>query len=191
MGFGRHSICEGCWAQREGDRVPIRIIEQFRSLETCCYCGEQNQDGIYIRADGSQLKCEGVHNRCRIEVGIFGRWIIVNERDFAWSGSQWVPYHHGIPTGEIQVCNFATKAEASDYATQAGIVIAMTPEEHLLGRELLPSFEAIAQTIVQLKASELAAKADLAELRSNLIWWIVGAVGLSASAQIVAGFLHH
>jgi hypothetical protein len=49
--------------------------------------------------------------------GVFGRWIIIHENSpgLAWSGSRWVTHDHGVPTGEAQVCNFATREEAQEY----------------------------------------------------------------------------
>jgi hypothetical protein len=55
-----------------------------------------------------------------IKEGALGRWIIVNASspNLAWSGSRWVLHQDGIPTGEAQVCNFATPEEAQAYAAE-------------------------------------------------------------------------
>jgi hypothetical protein len=49
--------------------------------------------------------------------GALGRCVIIhnNHPGLAWSGSRWVPHREGIPTGDTQVCNFATYTEALEY----------------------------------------------------------------------------
>lgn len=56
-----HNICAHCWRRREPERLPSSIIEAPEEL--CCFCGQANQDGIYIRHDpkDSILKCDGDH----------------------------------------------------------------------------------------------------------------------------------
>lgn len=65
------------------------------------------------------------HYRCAILRGIHGRWIIVaySEPRLAWSGSQWVPHHQGIPTGTTQVSNFDSREQATLDAENAGLVV--------------------------------------------------------------------
>jgi hypothetical protein len=55
---------------------------------------------------------------CRLQLGILDRWFIVNKDDdtLAWSGSRWVNHANGLPTGGVQVCNFATRRAADLYA---------------------------------------------------------------------------
>jgi hypothetical protein len=67
----------------------------------------------------------------KIEKSFFGRWIIVSAArpDLAWSGSQWVPHRHGIPTGGAQVSNFASREEAEDYTDQYFSAIYPAPTE--------------------------------------------------------------
>jgi hypothetical protein len=43
-----------------------------------------------------------------------GRWIIVNDQNEAWSGSQWVPHRNKLPVN-VQICNFPTREEAQTY----------------------------------------------------------------------------
>lgn len=48
--------------------------------------------------------------------GILGRWVIISvDSGLAWSGSRWVPHRQGIPAGDAQVCNFATREETQQY----------------------------------------------------------------------------
>jgi hypothetical protein len=59
----------------------------------------------------------------RLAESIMGHWIIVNGQsdDLAWSGSRWVPHHHGLPVigqESVQICNFQTREEAKAYANQ-------------------------------------------------------------------------
>lgn len=51
MGKGwTHSICPMCWDdQREGEPLKIRNPKK----EICCFCGEETQDGIYVRCNPS------------------------------------------------------------------------------------------------------------------------------------------
>jgi hypothetical protein len=54
----------------------------------------------------------------KIELSVFGRWIIVNARDpeLAWSGSCWMEHEHGRPIGRAQISNFTTEEEARKHA---------------------------------------------------------------------------
>ena len=52
-----HIICYLCWIQRNPDREPVRIVEAIRRSEPCCFCGNLNDDGIYVRHDPRQLSC--------------------------------------------------------------------------------------------------------------------------------------
>lgn len=53
----------------------------------------------------------------KVATGAMGRFIIVhrNNEDLAWSGSRWVPHVQGIPIAAVQVCNFTTRNEATEY----------------------------------------------------------------------------
>lgn len=46
-----HPICEQCYTDRDPEREPVRIKQQYREEETCYFCGKKNKDGIYYRAD--------------------------------------------------------------------------------------------------------------------------------------------
>lgn len=50
-----HSICDTCWIDREGFRVPVRIE---RSLEVCCFCGHTHESGIYVRENPQTVLCK-------------------------------------------------------------------------------------------------------------------------------------
>lgn len=42
--------CLGCWHERNGeDRIPPRVVNP--ESEVCCYCGESEASGIYVRVD--------------------------------------------------------------------------------------------------------------------------------------------
>lgn len=43
------SCCELCWKQRDPDRDPVRLKEEYRQGEQCSYCGEITWSGIYVR----------------------------------------------------------------------------------------------------------------------------------------------
>lgn len=51
MSVWTHPICLRCWEAREPTRPPVRIIAEDRVREKCCFCGEPNKDGIYVRYD--------------------------------------------------------------------------------------------------------------------------------------------
>lgn len=56
-----HVICEEDFRYRRGrEAQPVRLKEEYRSTEPCCFCGEPTRDGIYYRFDGTQLpQCRG------------------------------------------------------------------------------------------------------------------------------------
>jgi hypothetical protein len=55
-----HNICLSCWKKREPDRKPVRVI--FGD-ERCCFCGNLNNDGIFIREDPKKLNCHCDENK--------------------------------------------------------------------------------------------------------------------------------
>ena len=42
-------LCDTCWVEREGNRVPVRTAEPQE--ERCCCCGGLTESGIYQRID--------------------------------------------------------------------------------------------------------------------------------------------
>lgn len=50
-----HNICEGCWVDKEGDRVPVRV--KGAAPEPCCFCGEVTASGIHVRENPDVLEC--------------------------------------------------------------------------------------------------------------------------------------
>lgn len=60
MSYWSHNICIACWQKRkesEGRKTPVRLLKP--ETTTCCFCGESNKDGIFVRQAGSTAKCEG------------------------------------------------------------------------------------------------------------------------------------
>jgi hypothetical protein len=59
-----------------------------------------------------------------VEENMLGRKIIVmaDRRNWAWSGSRWVPHARGVSMSVIQaqISNFATEEEADEYAKTFG-----------------------------------------------------------------------
>lgn len=53
-----HNSCEKCWKKNNPDRQPIKAAEGYK--ERCCYCGDINTDGIWMRDDPLDLPCEGI-----------------------------------------------------------------------------------------------------------------------------------
>ena len=77
------------------------------------------------------LMREHVGHPVRLRQGIFGRWFILHEKldDAARSGSRWVSVsENGMPTGGVQVCNFATEDEAAKYALEHGMTLSIKYE---------------------------------------------------------------
>jgi hypothetical protein len=56
-----HPMCQQCWEEREGIRVPVRVIE--RETENCCWCGNVTRSGIYKREDPAVLPEHRDHDR--------------------------------------------------------------------------------------------------------------------------------
>jgi hypothetical protein len=51
------NICRSCWRNKHGDsRAPAALTKGWQ--EKCCYCGRENEDGIYIRENAQMLQCE-------------------------------------------------------------------------------------------------------------------------------------
>lgn len=44
-----HLMCVACWIDKNPGRQPHRLSEPQK--ETCAWCGKENTDGIYMRAD--------------------------------------------------------------------------------------------------------------------------------------------
>lgn len=57
-----HPVCDNCYGELEGGRRPVVLKPEFRSEEFCCNCGEFTDEGIYYRADPSDMpECTGGH----------------------------------------------------------------------------------------------------------------------------------
>ena len=54
-----HSICVTCWNKKNPSRPPVRVAGGER--DECCFCGDSHCSGIYIREDGDNLLCKGIH----------------------------------------------------------------------------------------------------------------------------------
>ena len=63
MSVWTHPICDDCWHAQQGERVPHRLVEEYREVERCCSCGKQTKSGIYIRSDPAEtpFHLEGDH----------------------------------------------------------------------------------------------------------------------------------
>lgn len=61
-----HNICGDCWERAHPDK-PAHA-RGLGKLQRCCFCGEQNSDGIYVWIDCDAYRahgaiCRGVHER--------------------------------------------------------------------------------------------------------------------------------
>jgi hypothetical protein len=55
-----HNICLECWSEKNPDRQVVKLIGE--ETVTCCFCGKDNHDGIFIRHNPNLLICKGEHN---------------------------------------------------------------------------------------------------------------------------------
>ena len=51
-----HNICLECWTLRNPNQIPAMI--KNAKTENCCFCGQENKDGICIRHDPKELNCK-------------------------------------------------------------------------------------------------------------------------------------
>lgn len=60
---------------------------------------------------------------CYAAENLLSRWMIVKAEDpgLAWSGSRWVGHRQGMPTGGVQISNWAMKPEAFRAAEKEGL----------------------------------------------------------------------
>lgn len=54
-----HAMCRKCWTRENGDLVAVTFPEATRAR--CCFCGEFNRDGIFVRRDPDACPCAGQH----------------------------------------------------------------------------------------------------------------------------------
>lgn len=59
MSAWTHAICSRCFAQIRPARVPSVVLGSPE--EHCCFCGEKTREGIYLRWDPRETRCEGRH----------------------------------------------------------------------------------------------------------------------------------
>jgi hypothetical protein len=54
-----HSICETCFQKEQPGQDPVRL--KIPEPETCCFCGNLHESGIYYRKDPQLTLCKGAH----------------------------------------------------------------------------------------------------------------------------------
>lgn len=54
-------MCSTCWQGEHPHERPVKMVNADHVA--CCFCGQANQDGIYMRHDPAdpKLKCHGEH----------------------------------------------------------------------------------------------------------------------------------
>ncbi len=53
-----HNMCISCWRSlRPLREFPVQRLQL--STDLCCYCGAENNDGVYVRQDPTEVACEG------------------------------------------------------------------------------------------------------------------------------------
>lgn len=55
VGNWNQPCCNTCWTARWPDREPTRFNEEYRIVETCAFCGDPNDSGIYVRANPNEV----------------------------------------------------------------------------------------------------------------------------------------
>lgn len=50
-----HRMCEKCWQEREGNRMPVHV--KVDPVNMCCFCGQETDAGIYVRHDPKTIQC--------------------------------------------------------------------------------------------------------------------------------------
>lgn len=58
MSYWTHSLCDPCFEKRRDADRPVTRLKN-PDPEVCCDCGETTTSGIYFRADGATMRCEG------------------------------------------------------------------------------------------------------------------------------------
>jgi hypothetical protein len=60
MAIWTHNICGDCWNRENPTRAAARLTLRGTSgpNETCCFCGKENTDGIFIREDPDSEKLQ-------------------------------------------------------------------------------------------------------------------------------------
>lgn len=58
-----HTICLGCWTNRNEPGIPMPDIIRFdvNSNTDCCFCRKVVDRGFYVEEDPAQVACQGNH----------------------------------------------------------------------------------------------------------------------------------
>jgi hypothetical protein len=114
-------LCEPCWRPLTvEERIPYyhQLHASWKSMDASL---ETQYRGHYpdVLVLEDAVRAEARPHYAVMQLGPLSRWYIVRVEDglgwgwTAWSGSRWVPLG-----GDVQVCNFATKDEAAQYAAE-------------------------------------------------------------------------
>lgn len=56
-----HPMCAYCWLATNPGRQPMRLSEEVRNIERCCWCGQETESGIYVRHNPAKLPNHRAH----------------------------------------------------------------------------------------------------------------------------------
>ena len=56
-----HVFCNGCYADAEPGRTPVRMTAEFCKPAPCCKCGVMTDGSLFYRHDPATLACGGKH----------------------------------------------------------------------------------------------------------------------------------
>jgi hypothetical protein len=63
MGSWTHNICACCWNKKNPDKPTNLCMHTVKEDEAvCCFCGQTNYDGIYVREHPDDCLCKGNHD---------------------------------------------------------------------------------------------------------------------------------
>jgi hypothetical protein len=99
---------------------------EWRLAALCCVNRLLHGMECSLSVDAGRERARAFSNACQITEDAFGHWILRNEERqlLAWTGSGWAPIHgNGLPAGDYQVCNFATREDAREYAVQVKLTV--------------------------------------------------------------------
>jgi hypothetical protein len=47
--------CESCFRREYPRTIPNPLVDEYREVEICVWCGEQTRSGLYVRVDPSRV----------------------------------------------------------------------------------------------------------------------------------------
>lgn len=51
VSWSTEQVCDTCWWDYNGIRIPVRLNEEVREITDCAICGTKTDSGIYMRLE--------------------------------------------------------------------------------------------------------------------------------------------